>query len=170
MTDRIYRNEVSVEKVRALLSYEALTGSLKWIEKPSRGVSVGDIAGFITSAGYRSIRIAGVGYQAHRLAWLHHYGEWPADELDHINGNKDDSRIENLRDANRKKNCENKRHPQRNNTSGFLGVSWAKNEKKWVAQISHNGKKRSLGYFSSPELAHQAYLSVKRELHAGCTL
>ncbi|AZF37722.1 Phage HNH homing endonuclease [Pseudomonas sp. R4-39-08] len=170
MSERIYRNEVSVETVRSLLSYEPLTGSFKWIEKPSWGVSVGEIAGFITSAGYRSIRIAGAGYQAHRLAWLHHYGEWPANELDHINGNKDDNRIANLRDVNRKGNCENQRRPQRNNTSGFLGVSWAKNEKKWKAQISHGGKKRAIGYFDSPEKAHEAYLAVKRELHAGCTL
>lgn len=170
MTDPNYRELVSVERLRAMLSYDAITGLFSWIEKPSWGVSVGEVAGFINSAGYRSIRIAGVGYQAHRLAWLHHYGYWPASDLDHINGDKSDNRIANLRDVSRKVNCENQRRPQRNNTSGFLGVSWAKNEKKWKAQISHSGKKRAIGYFSSPEKAHEAYLAVKRELHSGCTL
>lgn len=170
MSYQVYRTELDVEVLRSLLSYEPMTGALRWIERPSRGVAIGDLAGFITSVGYRSIRIRGASYQAHRLAWLHNYGEWPTGDLDHINGIKSDNRIVNLRDVSRAVNCQNIRHAQRDNASGFLGVSLPKKGRKWVAQIYHDGKKRTIGYFITPEQAHEAYLAAKRENHPGCTL
>ncbi|WP_054070229.1 HNH endonuclease [Pseudomonas syringae group genomosp. 3] len=170
MTYQIYRADIDVDALRSRLHYDAITGLFCWIEKPSIGVSIGDEAGFITSAGYRSIRVFGSSYLAHRLAWLHHYGEWPTGDLDHINGIKSDNRIENLRDVSRSENCQNIRSAQCNNAVGLLGVSLPKKGKRWVAQIHHNGKKRTIGYFSTPELAHEAYLSEKRKNHPGCTI
>lgn len=170
MSERQYRKDIDAFALRDFLDFDHESGLFVWRKKPSIGVNAGDSAGCVTKHGYISIRVKGVSYQAHRLAWLHHYGEWPEHEIDHINGNKADNRIANLRDVSRKENCENQLRPQRHNNSGFLGVSWAKNEKKWKAQINHHGKKMAIGYFDSPEKAHDAYLSVKREIHAGCTI
>ena len=98
------------------------------------------------------------------------YGEMPKQNIDHINGIRDDNRIENLRDVSQKINLQNKRNPNANSTSKFLGVCWHKSRNKWQSQIAVNGKDKYLGLFETAELAHEAYLIAKRELHEGCTL
>lgn len=78
-------------------------------------------------------------------------------DVDHINGNGLDNRYENLRLATRQQNIANKRM-SKNNTSGYKGVSWCKSKQKWRAVVKVCGSQLNLGYFDSPELAHQVYL------------
>ena len=91
------------------------------------------------------------------------YGHWPEKEIDHINCVKDDNRIANLRIATRGDNCHNSSKP-RNNTSGFKGVDYHKHTKKWRARITVNDGQISLGYYHTPEEAHQAYCRKAKEL------
>jgi hypothetical protein len=106
-------------------------------------------------------------YPAHRLAWLYVYGEWPTDQIDHINGNKLDNRIVNLREADHKLNSENIYKPQSNNKSGYRGVIFFKRDNNYQAQITTNKKRIHLGYFKTAQEAHEAYLNAKFILHKG---
>lgn len=91
-------------------------------------------------------RVDVTSYKAHRLAWLYIYGEWPSDQIDHINHIRTDNRIKNLRDASSYENSKNQSIPK-NNTSGVLGVGWNKLGRKWRSNISVNGKRLHLGCF-----------------------
>ena len=105
-------------------------------------------------------------HQAHRIVWQLHNGQIPDGlQIDHINGIKDDNRIENLRLDVNKENPQNISEPQCNNTSGYLGVSWNEREKKWRAQIMVKGKRKYLGLYDTKEEAYEAYLAAKRDLH-----
>lgn len=150
--------------------YDPVSGLLYWAYS-RRGARIGDVAGSLTSEGYRQVQIKRKVYNAHRLSWAIFYGVWPSGEIDHINGAKDDNRIENLRDVDRCVNAQNKRSAQINNKScGLLGVTWNKQHKKWQSKIMVNKKMRHVGYFLNPDDAHMAYLEMKRDLHAGCTI
>lgn len=161
------RAALTAEQVRELLDYNPETGRFTWRIAP-RGHKAGSQAGCIDSYGYVVIRIAGAGHKAHRLAWLIAYGEWPDDQVDHINGDRSDNRIANLRDVSRLTNRQNMRRAQADNRSGLLGVSLTNNRCK--ASIRSGGKNHHLGYFASPEAAHAAYVAAKRQTHEGCTL
>lgn len=152
------------------ISYSSETGELTWAIA-GRGIKIGRVAGFITSEGYRTIKLNRVAYPAHRLAWFIYYGVWPLGYIDHINGIRSDNRIENLRDGDHSLNMQNKRNAMSNNKScGFLGVTWNKQHSRWQSKIMVNKKPHHVGYFDAPEDAHQAYLLKKRQLHAGCTI
>lgn len=158
------REAITRERLMELLAYDPETGQFSWISSPGRR------AGSITDRGYANIRLDGKSYRLHRLAWLYVHGEWPKADIDHINGVKHDNRIVNLRDVTRSMNMHNiKKAFKTNNSSGFLGVVRTDKRKKrpWKAQIEVNGKTRSLGTFNTPEEAHQRYLEVKRQVHAG---
>lgn len=159
---------LTAEKLRELLNYDPTTGKFSWRVARSNIVKVGQEAGCICVYGYRVIRIDNKLFRANRLAWLHVYGEWPAHHVDHINGVRDDDRIANLRDVPRAVNMQNRRHAQRDNQSGLLGVSRKKG--KWFARVKLDGKQTYLGTFETPELAHQAYLVAKRRMHVGCSI
>lgn len=161
---------LTVDGVREALIYESATGLFSWRIRPAMAIPAGVRAGSKNKAGYITIRLKGKSYLAHRLAWLYVHGVMPLNEIDHLNGTRDDNRIANLRQADRKGNCENVRKPLAGNKSGYLGVSLDPWNGKWLAQISIGGKKKRIGCFDSPELAHQAYLETKRRVHAGCTL
>jgi hypothetical protein len=161
---------VSVTRLRELLDYDADTGRFVWRVKRTAQFPVGSVAGHVGAQGYRCITIDRRFYQAHRLVWLHVHGVWPVAQIDHRNGIRDDNRICNLREATNTFNCQNRRGPRKNGTSGFLGVSWYKASCKWMASIRVNGTQIHLGYFSTPEEAHAAYLSAKRLHHEGNTL
>lgn len=111
-------------------------------------------------------------YTAHRLAWLMSYGRWPESGLDHINGDRADNRLSNLRAVSQAVNAQNQRRAHTDNASGFLGVTRVKDSavRPYVAQITHNGKVRRIGAFETPELAYAAYLEAKRLTHSGGTL
>jgi hypothetical protein len=158
--------QISAAEVRALLGYDPESGQFRWAKNMSCKVRAGAIAGGANDRGYIVIRIAGVGYRAHRLAWLHVHGEWPDLQIDHINGIRNDNRIANLRLATVEINAQNRRSNKRSK-SGLLGVV---NGKRPSARIEVAGKSIHLGYFDTPEEAHAAYLAAKRELHEGCAI
>lgn len=109
-------------ELKERLRYDAKTGNFYWIKPPKRSpVKVGDIAGSIHTKGYIQITIGGARYLAHRLAWFFEYGMWPSNQIDHINGNRSDNSIVNLRDVS---NAENGRNAKRfvTNRSGVTGV------------------------------------------------
>lgn len=131
--------------------------------------------GTITFWGYCAIGYRNKHYTAHRLAWLYIHGEWPDCDIDHINGNRSDNRICNLRAVSRTINNQNRRSITTNKKSNLpLGVSYRgknrKLKKPYYSSIISNGKKIELGYFITPEEAHEAYLKAKRNYHEGCTI
>lgn len=105
-----------------------------------RRVKPGSVAGCILPKGYRLIGINGVLYQAHRVAFAYHKGRWPTDQIDHINGIRDDNRIENLREVGHLENHRNKKMPT-TNTSGLCGVMWIRDRCKWRADIFFSKRK-----------------------------
>lgn len=154
------------ERVASLLAYDPATGIFTW--KAARGCAPnGSPAGTVTGHGYISIRVDGVCYLAHRLAWLLIHGEWPKGEVDHINGSRYDNRIENLRDVTRSLNQQNQTRAQSGNKTGALGVSKADAKDRFRARIFTNGKQHHLGTFKTVEEASHAYVTAKRQLHQG---
>lgn len=121
------------------------------------------------SHGYLSIYIDGRNYKAHRLAWLYVYGIWPMYEIDHINGERADNRIENLREATRSQNMQNLKGAYKCNKTNLLGV-YELPSGKYGSRIAINGHQIYLGSFDTAEEAHIAYLAVKRNLHPFNTL
>jgi hypothetical protein len=164
-------SELGAERLRELLDYDPLTGVFTWRVRLSNRAPVGSSPRRKAITGYMRVRVGGRLYLAHRLAWLHVHGKWPDDEIDHINGDRADNRIANLRDVNSRQNKENRRAAQSNNKScGLLGATWRKNERKWAGQITVRGRISHLGYFDSAEEAHAAYIAAKRVHHEGNTL
>ena len=173
------RHEVTPELVQAFVDYDAETGQLTWkqrdamwFNKGRRGAEASALrwnkryAGmpaFTTtnSHGYKHSSIFGFKFKAHRVAWACHHGEWPENEIDHINGDKTDNRLVNLRAVTALENCKNKRR-QKNNTSGATGVLAARSG-GWVAYIKHNRKSISLGRFDSKQDAIAARKAAEKK-------
>lgn len=158
-------SNLTADRLRQLLSYDASTGIFTRRISQTNRVKVGDIAGSPNQKGYINIMVDGRLYPAHRLAWLYVHGEWPRAQIDHINGTKTDNRIANLREATNSQNMQNMRTARSDNTSGLLGVRWHKRDKRWHARIMVDGKARHLGSFGSSDDAQAAYLAAKRQLH-----
>lgn len=150
--------------VFASLSYDPLTGEFRWKMTRKNGRQSGAIAGCLHHSGYMFISIARIKFSSQRLAWLFHTGEWPKQHIDHINMNKSDNRICNLREATHSQNAFNNPKPPCN-TSGFKGVSWSTRSNKYRAQITAYGKRHYLGLFDDASLAHEAYKAASARLH-----
>ena len=152
------------DRLKELLNYDAQSGEFTW--RVSRGTAkAGMQAGCVDAhEGYARIGIDGVSHLAHRLAWLYEFGVFPEDQIDHINGERHDNRLVNLRQATNNQNLQNMTK-QQGKSSRFLGVSWCKSRNKWQAGIRLNGKSHNLGYFSTEEAAHAAYCKAKSEIH-----
>ena len=149
--------DLTAKRLRALLDYEPDTGIFRrktdgWPRRWQKG----QIAGTMQNRGYVHIWVDGRHYLAHRLAWLHVYGEWPNGTLDHINSARDDNRMCNIRIASGSQNNANSRKSRANN-SGIKGVSWHKPTKKWQAQITVDRKNIHLGYYATTDEARDAY-------------
>ena len=159
------RKKLTAKYVCSLLSYNMDNGLFIWKERPGKNqwnsAHSGRVAGSNScrdkiESGYTVITIDGCPYQAHRLAWLLKYGEWPTKDIDHKDRDGTNSRIENLRLATRSENRSNQKKPK-NNTSGFKGVTWHKSARKWQAAIVTDGKFKYLGIYDSAEDAHAEY-------------
>lgn len=162
---------LTAERLRAVLRYEPETGNFIWLESGrGRYKRTGTVAGTLSRWGYTVIGVDGTQYLAHRMVWLCIHGEWPGQEIDHINGVKTDNRIANLRDVSRSVNQENIRTARSDSKSGMLGVSWNVQQSKWIASIQVNRKPIYLGQFDEKTAAQAVYLAAKREMHAGCTI
>lgn len=166
--------ELTAERLREVLNYDAETGVFTRKLRTARRIKLGEPAGSVSKLyGYLTIMVDLRSYKAHRLAWLYVYGKWPDEFIDHIDGNKLNNRISNLRDVSGSTNIQNQRKPHKRNSTGFLGVTVdnrAKNGRKYMAQIVLGGKHKFLGLYETPELAHEAYLNAKRQMHEGCTI
>ena len=154
-----------LEELQRLFDYDQETGELRWKIKRTGGTNAGDEAGYISNPGYRIISLKGRLCMAHRIAWTIANGTIPLElQVDHINGNKSDNRLVNLRLCNGSENCRNRPAPNRNK-SGYKGVYWWKEKAAWRADIKVEGKHHYLGTFDTPELAHMAYCKAAAELH-----
>jgi hypothetical protein len=133
--------------------FEYREGYLYWkgVSHPNKQHMMDKPAGSIHKTGYRHITWRGKVQKAHRLIFMLHYGYLPP-EVDHINGDRADNRIENLRPATRSENQCN-RNALASNTSGYPGVSWHKASKAWLVRVMKNGKSHLIGYFKDLELA-----------------
>jgi len=149
------------------LNYDKTTGIFTWVKNGTRGVKAGDVAGTKLRQGYIMLSIAGKKILAHRVAWLFANGEFAQGNIDHINRNKSDNRISNLRLASPEQNAQN-RLKNSKNTSGYKGVTWHKRDKKWQSAITVKGKVIHLGYFANAEDAYLAYViaSKKHQSHS----
>ena len=158
--------QITIERLKELLHYDAETGVFTWVN--ARGNSgVGRVAGSLRPDGYRQIQVNGSSHQEHRLAWLYVHGEFPSGEkslIDHIDGNKINNRLDNLRVCS---DFENQRNTGKRvtNTSGFKGVSWDQRTKKWKAQMYLDGKKITIGRYSVKEDAYAARCNAAKESH-----
>ena len=114
------------------------------------------------SSGYFMGGIFGRKYLAHRVSWAIYSGEWPERQIDHINGNRLDNRIANLRSVTHQENGKN-RAIGTNNTSGTIGVYWSIDKSKWLAAINKNGKQKHIGYFKSKDDAISARAKASAE-------
>ena len=146
------------------------SGRFTRLVSTSNNVKVGDIANCHDDDGYIRLKVSNKGYGAHRLVWLYMTGHFPNNQIDHINGIRNDNRWCNLRDATNSINQQNKRAPMPGNTAGILGVTWENCTGKWRAQIKINSKMFTLGRFDDKQAAAECYLKRKRESHPGCTI
>lgn len=167
-TKRATRADITAEQAGQLLNYDHETGVLSWKKKPCRQVRLTDPVGSKMQRGYIQVSLFGKKYLAHRIAWLLYYGAWPENLIDHINGDRGDNRIANLRDVTQDVNMQNLRGPNILNKVGLLGVRTKR--KKFSAQIRLNNTSVHIGVFETAEEAHEAYIAAKREYHKGCTL
>ena len=142
-------------KATELLDYDPDSGLFKWKVRHSYQCKKGWFAGSRTARGYLHIGVQGVRLKSHRIAWYAWCGEVP-DYLDHINGDRDDNRIANLRSCTNAENMRNLVTLQRNNTSGTTGVCWFKPAGLWTAQIKVDGTNLNLGYYRDKEDAIKA--------------
>lgn len=151
------------KRLHELLIYVPESGVFTW--RVSRGSrSQGSTAGTPDAIGYSLIRIDGTFYKAHRLAWMYVNGEFTPHGIDHINRNKSDNSIANLRPATQMQNLQNQSISKRN-TSGYQGVNWHSQRKKWRAEIAVNKKTYHLGLFENISDAIFARDSAKATLH-----
>ena len=142
------------EFLKKHLTYDSASGVFT---RPD-GSKAGGIHG---ASGYERISIYNRRYYSHRLAWIYHYGEVPKN-IDHINGVKHDNRIANLRSVGQSENQHN-RFKQKNSTSGYRGVSYHADNKKWIAQIMVNRQNKYLGSFKTAEEAFACRLKYEQE-------
>jgi HNH endonuclease/AP2 domain len=154
---------ITAEHLRSIIHYDSETGVFTWL-RPNpewKAGRAGDRAGcFHKSSGYRAIKINSRAYREHRLAWFYVHGEWPKDELDHVNCDKADNRLSNLREASRHQNLAN-------------APAWGKNLKgadhlpsgRWRAKMCVKYKQITIGIYDTEQEAHDAYLNAVKNLY-----
>ena len=146
----------SQEELLASFTYDPLTGAL--VRKLT-----GNTIKSVDGKGYFMLQYKGVAFKSHRIIWKMYYGYDP-DQVDHINGDRADNRLVNLRIATHGENCQNSKVRKHSHT-GLKGVGYDSRRGLWRARINVEGKKNWLGYFNSPEEAHAAYCKAAKELH-----
>lgn len=169
------------ERLRKLILYDHVTGKLFWLPRCAGDFEescvprearakefnekyVGaEALAHKNNEGYLSGFVEMRPLKAHRVAWAIYYGEWPDGAIDHINGERSDNRIANLRCVSVRENCMNMARVKAN-SSGLMGVGFCKKSRKWRARIFENGRQISLGHFISKEEAFEARLKAEREL------
>ena len=156
-------NKLSVERLHEVLSYDPENGEFRWKVGHHRMVA-GHLAGTVTYKGYLMLRVDRIGVRAHRAAWAMTHGQYPELDIDHINRNRLDNRIANLRLATAMQSSHN-RSVRRDSGSGLKGVTWYKSDKLWCARITIRGKRLFLGLFKAKEDAAKAYAEAAKQHH-----
>ena len=147
-----YRPMPPLEELKEFLDYNPDTGIFIWKKQVAQNIKVGQEAGAMNSNGYIQIRFKNSPYLAHRLAYYMYYGIHPLEKLvDHIDGDKTNNKIDNLRLATNSQNGMNRVSLAINNTSGATGVVWNKRRKKWTARITIDRFQKHLGIFANKE-------------------
>lgn len=146
----------------SVLSYDKNSGDLFW-KVSNNQKRKNSKAGYKTKSGYRMVKIFGKNYLCHRIVWLMHYGSWPHQYIDHIDGNKENNHIGNLREANHSENKKNEKL-RKDNLLRIKGVQ-LHGSGKYRARIFANGKHISLGLYGTAKEAHQAYISAAKKFH-----
>lgn len=154
------QDRLTADQVRDILHYNQLNGEFRWKVRAGRH-QPGTRAGSLDTGKYWRIKIKGISYFAHRLAWLHMTGEWPEHLVDHENGKTYDNRWTNLRNATPAFNQQNK--VKCTGKVGLMGVTT--DGKLFKAQITVRGRCRRIGSYKTPEEAHIAYLAAKKIHH-----
>lgn len=167
------RADITPELLRQLLRYEPETGKLFWKPRTPDMFQEGaksqahqcaawnakwaDKQTFLHSnnRGYIAANIMGFGFLAHRVAWAISHGRWPIGEIDHVNRDRADNRISNLRDVNHAENCSNS-GPMKRSKSGHRGVHFCPKRNKWIAQLVVNGTHHWLGAHETKQQAIDA--------------
>lgn len=143
------------EELKSQLHYEPDTGIFTWLVSNSNRIKIGDVAGCKTARGYITIRVFNKSYTAHRLAWLYITGEWPKDQIDHVNRVKHDNRICNIRDVTGAENCMNIQG------KGYFVTRGG----KFQVSIQTDRRKLYLGAFQTEVEASNAYIEAKLKYH-----
>lgn len=152
-------------ELKAVLHYDAPTGVFRWRHSRRNNIRPWSVAGVPTKRqGYLQIVVNRKAYLAHRLAWLYVHGSMPPDHIDHVNGDKADNRIENLRQANNTTNHWNEAI-RSTNKSGHKGIWWHKQSGKWEAACRVNGKQKTVGRFERIEDAVEAVRKFREQHH-----
>ena len=164
---------ITVERLREVIDYDHERGVFVRKVRLAQRHKVGDRADYEVGSGglkgYCMIGIDSRAYLAHRLAWLYVHGEWPENDIDHINGCRNDNRISNLRDVTNSVNRQNMRKSRSDSKSGLLGAA-THLPGVFRARVQLKGRLYHIGVFDSAEKAHEAYVKAKRLLHEGCTI
>lgn len=160
--------KITHKKLLEMFSYDDVLGIFKRRSVSRKSLSIGEVAGCVhKSGGYVHIKINGFAYMAHRLAWLYVNGDWPSGHIDHIDGNRTNNAISNLRDVSRSINLQNQKRAHAGKKYGLpLGVHLSGGG-RFMAQLRVQGKNKSFGTFDTPELAYAAYLQAKESHHPG---
>jgi hypothetical protein len=145
---------LTAEELRERLDYDPETGVFTWRMSNNFSYKIGDVAGSRSDKGYVRVVVLGHVYRAHRLAWLHVNGVWPQNQIDHINGIRDDNRIENLREAT---NAENQRNSKKRANTGCTLKGVYNDNGRFYARIWVQKKSVYLGCYDTEEEAHAAY-------------
>jgi hypothetical protein len=147
-------------ELKKILSYNNKTGVFTRKEKTTPFLIVGAVTGYKAKSGYLITTIKNKQFYCHRLAWLYEYGEWPKGQIDHINHNRSDNRICNLRDATVSQNRRNMRLSP-NSSTGITGVYVHRN--KWTARITVENKLLYLGCFKNKDDAIKARKKAEKK-------
>ena len=159
MDDR--NSSITQQRLHELFKY--CDGKLFWKVRQAACIYIGDEAGSVNKKGYRRVMIKNKSYAMHRLIFMMHYGYLPK-QVDHIDRNKLNNRIENLRPATHGQNRQNATI-SKNNTSGVKGINWQKRDNKWQARVMLNKKSYQIGYFETLEEAKKAVEKARQQLH-----
>lgn len=154
-------NQITAQDVREKYDYNPDTGVFVF----RAGKKAGMVCGAVHPDGYLLIAVKNKCQRAHRMAWLYVHGEYPAGEIDHINGVRDDNRIANLRVTDRRGNMQNLHGPKKNSRCSSVGVSYRPKTGQYVARIQTVGGRLYLGCFRNELDASNAYQAAKKIYH-----
>lgn len=155
-----------VEYIRELLDYDPETGEFRWKVWRTKWNPAGSRAGTVAHNGYVAISVGGQKCFGHRVAWALATGQDPGEKhVDHINGDRADNRLCNLRLATASQNMWNSAGWSGRRSSGHKGVRLVASTGRWKARIMAHRKERHLGYYDTAEEAHAAYIAAAKELH-----